>query len=365
MSMPFRKTLASIALGTLMAGTAQAAGDLRIYNWSDYIAEDTIANFSKETGIKVTYDVFDSNDTLEAKLLSGNSGYDVVVPSNHYMAKQIKAGVFQKLDKSKLPNMANLDPILMKQLEKGDPGNQHGIPYLWGTNGIGYNEAKVKEILGEDAPVDSYELIFNPENAAKLAKCGISLLDSADEIYPMVLKSMGLEPQSTNPDDYAKATAKLLEIRPHIRYFHSSKYISDLANGDTCVAIGYSGDILQAAARADEAENGNVIKYAIPREGAPLWFDMMAIPADAKNVENAHAFINYVMTPEVIAEITDYVAYANPNVASTALVDEAVRTDPGVYPSQEVLENLWVAEVLPQKTLRLMTRSWNTVKTGK
>lgn len=362
----FGKTLLSLTLASLfVSASAQAAETVRIYNWSDYIAEDTVANFQKATGVEVVYDVFDSNETLEAKLLSGNSGYDIVVPTAHFLSKQIKAGAFQKLDKSKLPNLVNLDPTLMAQLQKADPGNEYAVPYLWGTNGIGYNVKKVKEILGDDAPVDSLDLILDPKYASKLAKCGIAILDSGDEVFPMVLNYIGLPPQSTNPADYAKAADKLMEVRPYITYFHSSRYISDLANGDICVAIGYSGDVFQAAARAEEAKNGHEIAYSIPKEGSALWFDMLAIPADAKNPDAALQFINYILEPKVIAPISDYVAYANPNKAATPLVDPAITSNPGIYPSPETLERLWVADVLPQKVLRTMTRSWSNVKTGK
>lgn len=365
MRLRFAKSLVSLALGGLLASTsAQAETTLRIYNWSDYIAEDTIANFEKETGIKVVYDVFDSNETLEAKLLSGRSGYDIVVPTAHFLSKQIKAGAFQKLDKSQLPNMSHLDPILMQQLQKADPGNEYAVPYLWGTNGIGYNEKKVKEILGEDAPVDSLQLVLEPKYAEKLAKCGIAMLDSGDEIFPLVLNYMGLPGESTNAADYTKAAEKLKTVRPYIKYFHSSRYISDLANGDICVAVGYSGDVLQAAARAEEAGNGQVIKYSIPKEGSLLWFDMMAIPADAKEPKAALTFINYILRPEVIAPISNYVAYANPNKDAKPLVDEAITNNPGVYPSEEVLKTLWVSDVLPQKVLRAMTRAWTKVKGG-
>ncbi len=365
MRLRFAKSLVSLALGGLLASTsALAETTLRIYNWSDYIAEDTVANFEKETGIKVIYDVFDSNETLEAKLLSGRSGYDLVVPSGHFLAKQIKAGAFQKLDMSALSNHGHLDPTLMQQLQKADPGNQYAIPYLWGTNGIGYNEKKVKEILGEDAPVDSLALIFEPQYAEKLSKCGIAILDSGDEVFPMLLNYIGLPSQSQKAADYDKAVEKLKAVRPYIKYFHSSRYISDLANGDICVAIGYSGDVLQAAARAEEAGNGQVIKYSIPKEGSSLWFDMMAIPADAQQPQAALQFMNYLLRPEVIAKVSNYVAYANPNKDATALVDEAIRTNPGVYPSAEVMQRLWVADVLPQKVLRTMTRSWTKAKGG-
>ena len=363
---PFAKTLLALSLAGAFAGAVQAEDKvLHVYNWSDYIAEDTLENFTKETGIKVVYDVFDSNEVLEAKLLAGSSGYDVVVPSNPFLAKQIKAGVFQKLDKSKLSNWENLDKSLLKALDPSDPGNQYAIPYMWGTIGIGYNVDKVKAVLGDNAPVDSWDLVFKPENIEKLKACGVSFLDSPTEILPAALHYLGYAPDSGKADELKKAEELFMQIRPHVAYFHSSKYISDLANGETCVAIGYSGDIYQAKARAEEAKNGVNVGYKIPKEGAGSFFDMVAIPADAKNVENAHVFINYLMKPEVMASITDYVQFPNANAASTPLVAEAIRTDPGIYPSQEVLQKLYTFPDLDPKTQRAMTRSWTKIKSGR
>jgi len=359
-----RSTLKSLLIAAAVSGAASAqAATVHIYNWSDYIGETTLEEFEKETGIKPVYDVFDSNETLEGKLLAGRTGYDVVVPSNHFLGKQIRAGAFQKLDKSKLPNWEHLDPALLKQLEKNDPGNAYAAPYLWGTNGIGYNVEQVTTALGIEK-VDSWAVLFEPENAKKLAGCGIALLDSPDEMIPAMLNYLGLDPNSTDPDDYAKAEAKLLEIRPYVRYFHSSKYISDLANGNICIAAGFSGDIFQAAARADEAGKGIDIAYTIPKEGGNLWFDMLAIPADAQNVDEAHAFINYLLDPKVIASVSDYVGYANPNLKAGELMDQEVRNDPSVYPPQAVLDRLYVSAELPQKIIRLMTRTWTKVKSG-
>ncbi len=350
--------------GLTLAISVQAAPTVHIYNWSDYIGQTTLADFDKATGIKPVQDVFDSNETLEGKLLAGRTGYDVVVPSNHFLGKQIKAGAFQKLDKSLLPNYSNLDPALMKRLEKNDPGNQYAVPYLWGTNGIGYNVEKVKAALGTDK-IDSWAMLFEPENIKKLSKCGVAFLDSADEMLPAVLNYMGRDPNSTNPKDYADAEKKLLAVRPYVTYFHSSKYISDLANGDICVAAGFSGDVFQAKSRAEEAGKGVEVAYAIPKEGGNLWFDMMAIPADAANPEQAYAFINYVLRPEVITKISDYVGYANPNTQSLELMDDSVRTNPAVYPAKEVLAKLFISAELPPKVQRLMTRSWTKVKSGK
>ena len=362
----FGKTLLALSLTAAVAGAAQADDKvLHVYNWSDYIAEDTLANFEKETGIKVVYDVFDSNEVLEAKLLAGSSGYDVVVPSNPFLAKQIKAGVFQKLDKSKLPNWSNLDKDLLKALEPSDPGNQYSVPYMWGTIGIGYNAEKVKAVLGEDAPVDSWDLVFKPENMEKLKACGVSFLDSPTEILPAALHYLGYAPDSSKADELKKAEELFLSIRPSVAYFHSSKYISDLANGNICVAIGYSGDIYQSKARAEEAKNGVEVGYNIPKEGAGSFFDMLAVPADAKNVEAAHVFLNYLMEPAVMANITNYVQFPNGNAAATPLVDEALRTDPGVYPTPEVLQKIYTFPDLAPAVQRNMTRSWTKIKSGR
>ncbi|MDR6924508.1 polyamine ABC transporter substrate-binding protein [Pseudomonas sp. BE134] len=353
-----------IGAGLTLAVSVQAAGTVHIYNWSDYIGPTTLADFQKETGIKPVYDVFDSNETLEGKLLAGRTGYDVVVPSNHFLGKQIKAGAFQKLDKSKLTNYSNLDPVLLKRLEQNDPGNQYAVPYLWGTNGIGYNVDKIKAVLGVDS-IDSWSVLFEPENIKKLQSCGVAFLDSADEMMPTVLNYMGLNANSTNPEDYKKAEAKLLAVRPYVTYFHSSKYIADLANGDICIAIGFSGDMFQAKARAEEAGKGVNVAYTIPKEGGALWFDMLAIPKDSANVKEAHAFINYLLKPEVIAQVSDSVGYANPNPGSDKLMEQSIRTDESVYPPQAVLDKTYVSIELPPNIQRLMTRSWTKVKSGK
>jgi putrescine transport system substrate-binding protein len=353
-----------VGAGLTLAVSVQAAPTVHIYNWSDYIGQTTLVDFNKATGIKPVYDVFDSNETLEGKLLAGHTGYDVVVPSNHFLGKQIKAGAFQKLDKSQLPNYSNLDPVLLKRLEKNDPGNQYAVPYLWGTNGIGYNVEKVKAALGVDK-IDSWAMLFEPENIKKLSGCGVAFLDSADEMLPAMLNYMGLSPNSEDPEDYKKAEAKLLAIRPYVTYFNSSKYISDLANGEICVAAGFSGDVFQAKARAAEAGKGIDIAYVIPKEGGNLWFDMLAIPRDATNLKEAHAFVNYLLKPEVIAKVSDSVGYANPNPKAGELMDQAVRTDEAVYPSQAVVDKLYVNVELPARIQRLMTRSWTKIKSGK
>ncbi len=342
----------------------EASKVLNIYNWSDYIAEDTIANFEAETGIKVTYDVFDSNEVLEAKLMAGNTGYDIVVPSLTFLSRQIQAGVFQPLDKSKLSNLGNLDPALMALLANNDTGNAHSLPYLWGTTGIGFNVDKVREALGEDAPTDSWALVLDPANLEKLKGCGVAFLDTPSEIIPPVLRFLGEEPNSFDPAVIQKGVDRLQALRPSITYFHSSQYINDLANGDICVAVGWSGDIIQAKARAAEAGKGVNISYVIPKEGAPMWFDMLAIPKGAQNMDNAYLFLNYLMRPEVMAGVQNYVAYASANQAALPMVDKVILDDPGIYPTEDAKKGLFTLAVLPPEVDRLFTRHWTTLKTG-
>ncbi|QJQ96463.1 MULTISPECIES: polyamine ABC transporter substrate-binding protein [Halomonadaceae] len=357
--------IAAVALG--LGAAAAQANEVRVYNWSDYIAEDTLENFTRETGIRVIYDVFDSNEVLEAALLSGRSGYDVVVPSNHYLTRQISAGVYRELDHDKLPNMVNLDPELMDDLEAVDPGSRYSIPYMWGTNGIGYNVERVTEILGDDAPTDSWALIFDPEvtGALNAGGCGIAMLDTGDDMLSAGMAYLGLSPLSEKTADIEAAGELISAVRNNITYFHSSRYISDLANGDICVAAGYSGDIFQAADRAEEAGRNFTIAYTIPKEGAALWFDMMAIPADAPNPDNAHAFINYILKPEVAAAITEYVVYANPNLAANEFLDSEILEDTAIYPDREVMENLFIQEEKTLSVQRVRTRTWNRVKSGR
>ncbi|MGH8381084.1 polyamine ABC transporter substrate-binding protein [Pseudomonas sp.] len=358
------KTVASATLALLVSAAAQAQPSVSVYNWTDYIGETTLADFQGSTGIKVIYDVFDSNETLEGKLLAGRTGYDVVVPSNHFLARQVEAGAFLKLDREQLPNWKNLDPVLLKALQNNDAGNQHSVPYLWGTNGIGYNVDKVKQVLGVDH-IDSWAVMFEPENLKKLSQCGVSFMDSADELFPAILNYMGMNPRSSNPEDYKKAEAKLLTLRPYITYFHSSKYVSDLANGEICVAFGYSGDVFQAANRAKEANNGVKVAYAIPKEGSNLWFDLLAIPSDASNPKEAYAFVNYLLDPQVIAKVSTVVGYANANPAAKQYMDAELVNNPEVYPPQEVLDKLYVSSTPTPAIMRLMTRSWSKVKSNK
>ena len=363
-----KKWLSGVVAGTLMAisaGSLAADKTLHVYNWSDYIAPNTVADFEKQTGIKVVYDVFDSNEVLEGKLMAGSTGYDVVVPSSSFLARQLQSGVFQPLDKSKLPNYKNLDPDLMKKLEQHDPGNKYAIPYLWATTGIGYNVGKVKAALGKDAPVNSWDLVLKPENLEKLKSCGVSFLDAPEEIFATVLNYMGKDPNSSDAKDYTAATDLLLKLRPSIRYFHSSQYINDLANGNTCVAIGWAGDILQAKKRAVEAKNGVDIAYSIPKEGALAFFDTLAIPKDAKNLDAAYQFLNYLMDPKVMANISNSVYYASGNKASVPFVDEAIRNNPGVYPTPDTMAKLFTLKVQDPKLDRVRTRAWTKVKSGK
>jgi len=358
--------LASAVLSaTLAAAPAQAEQrELRVYNWADYILPQTLKDFQANTGIKLIWDVFDTNEALEAKLLTGHSGYDLVVPSNSFLDTQIKAGVFQTLDKSKLPNWKNLDPALLKLLETNDPGNQHGVPYMYGTVLIGFNPAKVKAALGENAPVDSWDLLFKPENIAKLKQCGVAMLDSPQEILPIALHYLGLPPNSTQQADYDKAVKLMQQIRPSVTYFHSAKYMTDIANGDICVAIGYSGSFYQFANRAKEAGNGVVVDWRLPKEGAPIWFDTFAIPKSAKNVEEAHAFLNNLLDPKVIAPISDFLGYPNPNVPSMPLVSKAISGNTDLTPTAEAQKTLFIVEPLPQKAERMRTRAWTQIKTG-
>jgi putrescine transport system substrate-binding protein len=349
----------------LLASVSQAAETVKIYNWSSYIAPDTTKNFQKQTGIGFSYDVYDSNETLDGKLMTGNSGYDVVFPSNHFMARQIQGGALKKLDKSQLPNWKNLNPVLLKALENNDPGNAHGFPYLWGSTGIGYNIDKVKAVLGDDAPVNSWDLIFKPEYMQKLSKCGVAILDNGPELLPIALNYLGLEHHSKNPEDYKKAEALLMKVRPYVAYFHSSKYTGDLANGDICVAVGFSGDVLQAQSRATEAKNGVKIGYQIPKEGAAIWFDMVAMPADAPDAKAGYAFMDYLLEPQVMAEITNAVHYANGNSAADSLVNPEIKGDTKVYPSADMMGKLFALQAMPLNIDRIRTRVWNTIRMGR
>jgi putrescine transport system substrate-binding protein len=359
-----RKILCTLMLA-LPAGGVLAAGVVNVYNWSDYIAKGTIPGFTKQTGIKVKYDVYDSDDTLQAKMLTGNSGYDIVVPTSNYMAKQIQAGIYQKLDKSKIPNLAHLDPVLMKQVASADPGNAHGVPWAMGTDGLGININKVKAALGADAPLNSWDLLFEPKYLSKLKGCGVSMLDQASDVFPIALARLHKDPNSHSIADQQAAFQLLKKIRPYITQFNSSGYINDLANGDICLAVGWSGDINIAKRRAAEAGKPYKVQYVIPKEGAPLWFDVMVIPADAPHSAAALAWINYTQDPKVNAAITNEVFYPTANKDARKFVNPAIANDPSVYPPEHVLKTLYLLKPMPSEILRLQNRLWMELKTGR
>jgi putrescine transport system substrate-binding protein len=353
------------AAGSPAAAAPTAAEKiLNVYNWSDYIDESVIADFEQETGIDVNYDVFDSNEVLETKLLAGNTGYDIVVPSASFLERQIKAGVFQPLDKARIPNLKNLDPEITARVALHDPDNTHSVNYLWGTSGVGYNVEAIAKRM-PDAPLDSWRMFYDPAVVSKFADCGVSILDAPSEVVGTVLIYLGKDANSENPDDLKAAEDVLMKIRSSVRYVNSSKYIEDLANGEICLALGWSGDVLQARDRADEAGKGLTIKYNIPREGAIMFFDMLAVPKDAKHPLNAHLFIDYLMRPEVAAKNSSYVNFANSNSASYPLVDAGVINDPSIYPTPEVKAKMVPDLAESPEFTRLLTRSWTRFKTGK
>ncbi len=349
---------------TALSAPAAMADEVRVYNWSDYIDESLLTKFEEETGIDLIYDVFDSNELLETKMLAGGSGYDVVVPTGTFLQRQISAGAFQKLDKSKLPNLDNMWDVISSRTDQYDPGNEYSINYMWGTTGLGVNVGKVQELLGEDAPIDSWSLVFDPANMEKLAECGVHFLDAPAEMIPAALKYIGENPDSHDEDVIAMAGEVFEPIRPYIQKFHSSEYIEALANGEICVAVGWSGDVLQARDRAAEADNGNVIAYNAPKEGAQMWFDQMAIPVDAPNPEGAHTFLNFIMDPENMAAASNYVYYANGNKASQPLLLDDVIGDPAIYPDEATLDNLFTTRPYPLRTQRTVTRLWTSIKSG-
>ena len=362
---------AAIAAAALLmvcgaAGAQQAKQRIvNVYNWSDYIDPTVLEDFTKETGIKVKYDTFDSNDMLETKLLAGRTGYDVVVPTAYFLARQIKAGVFQKLDKSKLPNLKNAWEDIAARLAAYDPGNQYAVNYMWGTTGIGYNAKKAREVLGADGRIDSWDVVFKPETIAKFKDCGVHLLDAADDVFAAALAYLKLDPNTKEPADLEKAAELLTKIRPFVRKFHSSEYLNALASGEICLVLGYSGDVKQAQKRAAEAKSGIEIAYAIPKEGAQLWFDNLAIPKDARNVAEAHALIDYLLRPDVAAKNSNVISYANGNAASRALIDKAISEDKTVYPDDATMKTFYTIQSHDQKTQRLMNRLWTRIKTGR
>jgi putrescine transport system substrate-binding protein len=362
-----------VALGVgLLALPAPSTGQSRtvnVYNWSDYIAPSVIETFTKETGIEVRYDTFDSNDTLETKLLAGRSGYDVVVPTGYFLERQIKAGVFQPLDKSKLPNIVNVWPAIAQRLATYDPGNRYAVNYMWGTTGIGYNVKKAREILGVSGAVAdamaSWDIVFKPESLARFKDCGVHMLDSSDDILPAALKYLGLDPNSTAPADLEKAADLMMKVRPSVRKFHSSEYLNALASGEICLVVGWSGDVKQAQKRAAEAKAGVAVGYAIPKGGAQMWFDNLAIPKDAPHVAEAHAFIDYLLRPEVAAKNSNFLGYANGNLASQRLIDKNVIEDRTIYPDLETLASLYIITARDPRTTRLLNRLWARIKTGR
>ena len=353
------------AISVIFAQIAPAQNRVvNVYNWSDYIDPAVLTEFTKQTGIKVQYDTFDANETLETKLLAGKSGYDVVVPTAYFLERQIMAGVFQKLDKSKLPNLKNVWPEIAKRLSAYDPGNQYGVNYMWGTTGIGYNVKAVRERLGANAKIDSWDVVFKPEMLAKFKDCGVHMLDSSDDILPAALHYLGLNPNSTDAKDLERAAGLMTKVRPFVRKFHSSEYLNALASGEICLVVGWSGDVKQAQKRAAEAKNGIEIGYAIPKEGAQMWFDNLAIPKDAEHVPEAYAFIDFLLRPDVAAKNSNLVSYANGNLASRKFIDKAVLDDKSVYPDAATMSRLYIVGARDQKSQRLINRIWTRVKTG-
>jgi putrescine transport system substrate-binding protein len=367
MRQPIGFLVVAVACAAIVPAAAQTKGErvVNVYNWSDYIAPTVVEDFSKESGIKVRYDTFDSNDTLETKLLAGKSGYDVVVPTAYFLERQIKAGVFQKLDKARLPNLANLWPEISQRLATYDPGNQYAVNYMWGTTGIGYNARKARDVLGPNGTIDSWDIVFKPGNLAKFKDCGVHFLDSSDDMLAAALHDLGLDPNSSNEADLQKAADLVTKIRPYVRKFHSSEYLNSLASGEICLVVGFSGDIKQSQKRAAEAKNGVEIAYAIPKEGAQLWFDNLAIPRDARNVAKAHEFINYLQKPEMAAKNTNFISYANGNLASQKFIDKAILDDKTIYPDEATMHKLYTISAHDPKTQRLMNRLWTRIKTGK
>ena len=357
-----------LAAAFALALTASATAQERVvnfYNWSNYMAPGVLEDFTKETGIKVVYDTFDANETLETRLLAGKSGYDVVVPTGYFLQRQIMAKVFLPLDKSKLPNLANTWPFVTKQLAAYDPGNKYGANYMWGTTGIGYNVKMAEKILGPGVKIDSWDFVFKPENLAKFKECGIHMLDSADDILPAAASYLGIDPNSVKQADLEKAAELASKVRPYVRKFHSSEYLGALASGEICFVVGWSGDIMQARARATESKNGIEIGYTIPKEGAQMFFDNLAIPSDAKNVAEAYELINYLYRPEVAAKNSDFLSYANGNLASQKLIDPKILNDKNIYPDDATLQKLFVINSHDAATQRIINRLWTKVKTGK
>ena len=360
-----KKIAFSLIASALLATSALAQEKVvNVYNWSDYVDPTVLEDFTKATGIKVVYDTYDNNEIVETKLLAGKSGYDIVVPSGPFLQRLIEQKVFLPIDRAKVPEIKNAWPEIEKRLQAFDPGNKFAVNYMWGTTGLGYNVAKIKQRLG-NTPIDSWDIVLKPENLAKLKDCGVMMLDAPEDIFPGVLRALGLDPDSKKQADYQKAADALMKVRGNVRKFHSSEYINALANGDICFVVGYSGDILQAKKRAEEAKNGIEIAYAIPKEGALMWFDSMAIPADAPNKDNALAFINFMMKPEIAARNSNFVSYASGNLAAKALIKPEIANNPGIYPTADVMGRLFTNSSPDEKLQKQITRLWTKVKTGK
>ncbi len=361
-----KKWQLALTLAAGMSATCNALSNektLNIYNWSDYITQDAIEGFEKKTGIKVNYTVYDSQEMAETKLLMGKTGYDLVVSSGSYLQRQIKVGVFQPLNKQRLKNYDNLDPKILKIVHSFDNGNQHSIPYMWGTTGIGYNTDKAAKIMGA-SKVNSWALLFSADTVKKFAHCGVSLVDAPTEVVSAMLKYLGKDPHSQDLADLKLVEDKLMSIRPYISYFHSSTYVNDLASGNICLAMGWSGDVFMAANRAIESKSGINIDYVIPKEGAQGWADTFNITRDANNVDAAYAFLDYLMEPKVIAGISNYVWYANANSEATQYVDKDITSHPGIYPNDATYKNLFADQGRGLKFERAVNRMWTRVKTG-
>ncbi|UUY08168.1 polyamine ABC transporter substrate-binding protein [Pseudomonas sp. J452] len=365
MNFPRSLQLSLVALCGLALGPVQAAEPVvHLYNWYDFIGPEVTKDFARDSGIQTLLDTFDSGEVLTSKLLTGRSGYDVVVVTDSLLPNLIKAGVLAELPREQLPNWQRLDGAILDKLQSNDPDNRHAVPYLWGTTGIGYDQAKVKAALGDSAPVDSWELIFKEDNLAKLSQCGVAMLDAPGEIIPIALHYLGLPPNSRNPADYKQAEALLAKVRPHIRYFDSSKFITDLSNGDICVVLGWGGGVFEAQKNAKAANNGRDIRYSIPREGAPVWMESLVLLKDAPHPQQGLALIDYLMRALPMAATSNHVGYPNANLDASPLVDAEIRNNPGVYPSAEVMATLFTLEPLPLKVERVRTRTWNKIKTG-
>ncbi len=353
------------ALAMVLAAPAGSAEDkvVHIYNWVDYIGETTIEDFEKETGIKVVYDTYDASETVDAKLLAGSSGYDVLIHAGSFMPKLVEAGIFAPIDRSKLTNYGNLDPEILKIIENWDPGNKYSVPYMWGTVGVTYNLDMVNERI-PNAPLHSLDMIFKEEYISKLADCGVSILESPVDVIPMTLGYLGLDPNTESRKDFDKVVEAFRPIREHIKVFDSSNYLNALPNSELCMAVTWSGDYAVAAGRAEEAGVDVNLTYHVPETGVGVWFDVWLIPADAPHPENAHTWLNYMLRPEVIAAATNYTWYANANKAAAEFVDEEILNDPAVYADEEVMARMWTTKTLSQKGQRYRTRAWSKIKTG-